>query len=87
MSIHEYLSIFRKERKTMETVSLLKLQQLINKAKYVYSFSHALDCSVEVKKGHIKEIVKTQLCNTSIDPNGDYCLVEVDDDELWIDQL
>ena len=78
--------IFRKRAK-METVSLTQLQQLINKAKYIYSFSHALDCSVEVKKGHIKEIVKNQLCNTNIDPNGDYCLVEVDDDELWIDQL
>jgi hypothetical protein len=71
----------------MEAVTLLELQKMVNKAKYVYVFCHAVDTQIEVKKGHLKEIIKNQMINKNIDLNFPYCLAELDDDELWIDQL
>jgi len=71
----------------MEAVTLLELQKMVNKAKYVYVFCHAFDTQVEVKKGNLKDIIRNQLCNVNIDPNSDYCLAEFDGEELWIDQL
>ncbi len=71
----------------MENVTLLELQKMINKAKYVHVFCHAIDTQVEVKKGDLKEIIKKQAINMNINPHDQYCMAELDDDELWIDQL
>jgi hypothetical protein len=71
----------------MENVNVMELQQMINKAKYVYIYAPAVEAHVEVKKGNLKEIIKNQMINKNIDLNEDYVMAQLHDDELWIDTI